>query len=78
MRIFRTSQLLNWNYLPAFRYLTEQLNNIPSYLILTIWYDNVGQVLTLAMVGEEEVLLRFQHIMDRAEEEEPLVFSLQV
>jgi hypothetical protein len=32
----------------------------------------------MSMVGPREVLLRFQHIMDRNEDEEPVVIDLQV
>jgi hypothetical protein len=32
----------------------------------------------MSMVSQDEVLLRFQHVMDKTEDEEPVVFSLQV
>jgi hypothetical protein len=36
------------------------------------------KVLTMSMVNPDQILLRFQHLMDRTEDEEPIVISLQV
>jgi hypothetical protein len=32
----------------------------------------------MSMVNPDQILLRFQHVMDRTEDEEPIVISLQV
>jgi hypothetical protein len=76
-RIVIVCQATGDHILALYCYFTHLFDCFCCSKLLCNYYYTV-EVLTMSMVNPDQILLRFQHVMDRTEDEEPIVISLQV